>query len=244
MLRQTGGPFVELEFELTDDRYPVVRLSRDLDCDLELLDTVRSADEEVGTITEFFRVEDGSAREIVETAVESAYGTEVTVIDQFGDEFLVEVELEKSVIATLANSRVLTQSCVVRDGTARIVAVLPPGRDPAAVTRLVTEHHPSVRLAAKRQRSVPISFGTVTALQSLLEDYLTDQQRRALELAAHSGYFERPRRTSQQKLGEEMGISPSTYGQHLNTALQKLLALFVVDGVASTDDVSAPIDED
>lgn len=52
---------------------------------------------------------------------------------------------------------------------------------------------------------------------------LTDKQKRAVELAIHNGYYFSPRRIGLRKLASIMGISLSTYEQHLRTAEEKLI---------------------
>lgn len=52
---------------------------------------------------------------------------------------------------------------------------------------------------------------------------LTDRQLEVLTLAYERGYFERPRRANATELAAELGIDPSTFGQHLAAAQSKLL---------------------
>lgn len=53
---------------------------------------------------------------------------------------------------------------------------------------------------------------------------LTEKQRRVLETAYHEGYFEQPRAQSADDVAAALGISRSTFLQHLRTAERKLLA--------------------
>lgn len=52
---------------------------------------------------------------------------------------------------------------------------------------------------------------------------LTDQQRKALQLAIFNGYYEWPRRTNLEELARLMGISRQAYQAHLRKAEAKLL---------------------
>lgn len=52
---------------------------------------------------------------------------------------------------------------------------------------------------------------------------LTDRQHEALRLAYEMGYFERPKRANATELAEELGITQSTFTEHLMTAQRKLL---------------------
>ena len=53
---------------------------------------------------------------------------------------------------------------------------------------------------------------------------LTDRQREVLQTAYEMGYFEYPRRNNATAVAAELGISLSTFGEHLSTAQRKLLA--------------------
>lgn len=52
---------------------------------------------------------------------------------------------------------------------------------------------------------------------------LTDRQLEVLTTAYERGYFERPRRANATEIATELGISPSTFTEHLVTAQRKLL---------------------
>lgn len=53
---------------------------------------------------------------------------------------------------------------------------------------------------------------------------LTDRQLEVLETAYEMGYFERPRRANATEVAAQLGIDPSTVGEHLALAESKLLA--------------------
>ncbi|MFC5971611.1 helix-turn-helix domain-containing protein [Halomarina salina] len=59
---------------------------------------------------------------------------------------------------------------------------------------------------------------------------LTDRQHEVLRTAYERGYFERPKRANATELADELGISQSTFTEHLVTAQRKLL-----DDVLETD---------
>ncbi len=52
---------------------------------------------------------------------------------------------------------------------------------------------------------------------------LTEKQKRAIELAMEHGYYKTPRKTDLRKLAKLMGVSLSTYEQHLRAAEEKLI---------------------
>lgn len=52
---------------------------------------------------------------------------------------------------------------------------------------------------------------------------LTDRQREVLEAAYEMGYFERPKRANATEIAETLGISQSTFTEHLVAAQRKIL---------------------
>jgi hypothetical protein len=212
--------FVELEFSLADAAYPAVRISQELGCRLELLDAIRSN----GQTTAFFHVIDGQCDQIVERGQKSEYEDEISIIERYEEECVVEVALNRSLFETLASAQIPLQSLEVADGNANFVATIPPNHDPEEIVSLVKQRHPAITLVRKHRTGIAAPFITRAGFQTLLNERLTDRQWTALYLAFKKGYFERPRRATQQDLSETMDISPSTFGQHLHTALRKLLA--------------------
>ncbi|KPN30878.1 bacterioopsin transcriptional activator [Halolamina pelagica] len=51
---------------------------------------------------------------------------------------------------------------------------------------------------------------------------LTDRQQEVLRTAYREGYFERPRAANATELAEQLGISQSTFAEHLTAAQRKL----------------------
>lgn len=219
--------FVELEFVLADAAYPAIRISEELGCDLELLDAVRSDHQ---TTTAFCHVTGGHPDTIVEQGSRSKYGGEISVIDRYDDECVVEISLRRSLFATLAKAQIPLQSLVITDGRAYFVATVPPDRIPEEIIELVKQKHPDVSLIRKQRTGIAAPFLTQAAFQSLLNERLTERQWTALCLAFQDGYFERPRRITQRGLSDKMAISPSTFGQHLHAALRKLLTTVFAAG--------------
>jgi len=231
-----NGEFVELEFSLADAAYPAMRISDELDCRLELLEAVRPDER---TTIAFFHVLDAPADAVVERGRSSENASDLRVLERYDDGCLVEIALTDSLFATLSNEHVPLRSLHVADGRARVVATLPPGYSPERIISLVERTHPDASLVGKRTTELSTPFATRSALQTTLDERLTDRQWTALSLAFEAGYFERPRNTTQRALGERMGIAPSTFGQHLYTALRKLL-----DTVAVARRERAARDED
>ena len=52
---------------------------------------------------------------------------------------------------------------------------------------------------------------------------LTKKQKQALEIAINNGYYDYPKKVTMEKLAEIMGVSYSTYQQHLKTTESKII---------------------
>lgn len=232
MNAQDRDDFVELEFTFTDEAYPAVRLSQQLGCRLTLLDSLHS---EAGETTAFFHVEGGDPDTIIEQSCMSPYGETAHIIERFNDEYILKLRLERSLFGTLTDLQVPLQSLVVSEGAARFVVTVPPSQSSSDIIEAVRGRHPSTTLVTKQQRGIAAPFVTRTAFQAIVDETLTDRQLDALYFAFKYGYFERPRGITQKGLAAKMGISPSTFGQHLHAALRKLLEALFANGLANTE---------
>lgn len=211
--------FAELDFETDDASYPAVRLSRALDCRVELLEFLRTDDGPVS----FVRLCDSSAEDLAERA--AALDDDVDDLAVIGDEVVARFSPSESIVETLARHGVLTQSATTGDGVARVTAVVSGSMDPRRVVEAVRDAHPSVSLVGKRHRDVVASFVTQAGARSLFDDLLTDRQWEAVRLAYERGYFAEPQACSQTDLADAMGISQKTFSQHLRAAQRKLLGV-------------------
>ncbi|RJT07186.1 helix-turn-helix domain-containing protein [Halococcus sp. IIIV-5B] len=70
----------------------------------------------------------------------------------------------------------------------------------------------------------PLSGATPTQQIRANEPALTPRQREVLELARNRGYYEWPRHVSARELAGELGISKTTFLEHLRIAESKLLS--------------------
>ncbi len=224
-------PLVELEFSLRDSAYYVVRVSEDLGCRVELLDTIYAPEDE-RKLFEFYRIESGDEDTIVEQATSCDMVRDHRVIALSEDECVAEVLLtEDCVIGIVAEEESLLQSIEAVNGEARITVVILPHREPDEVTDELLEEHPSLQLVAQRQSEYVLPLLTNRSVKMQLKQQLTDRQWRALRLAYVSGYFDRPRQVSQRELGGMMDVSQETYSQHLRDALENLLRGLFEEGL-------------
>ncbi|MFC7204835.1 bacterio-opsin activator domain-containing protein [Haloferax namakaokahaiae] len=128
------------------------------------------------------------------------------------------IDLSKTPVSSVvaAQGGNVVESRIV-DGTVYLRYHLPPGADVRTVTDAIQTEYPGTEMTARRQ---------ITRIEPDVEDTLTneltDRQRAALEASFHAGFFEWPRANSGKDIAEMLGVSPSTFHQHLRTAEQKV----------------------
>lgn len=101
-----------------------------------------------------------------------------------------------------------------------MVVQLPLVADARSVIKAFQETGPDSDVVAKRR--VKAADLTGGRFQSALTERLTDKQHAVLEAVYHAGYFERPRTSTGVEIVDTLGVSPSTFHQHLHVAMRKL----------------------
>lgn len=128
---------------------------------------------------------------------------------------------EWGVVATIHRSGCgILWPSVWRDGIERYTVL---ASDRARLDALVRE---LARIGDVRVERVSQVDGTQLAVSVPLADLtepLTARQLQAITLAIGQGYYETPRRTSSQALAESLGLSRSTFEEHLRKAEQRVL---------------------
>ena len=108
------------------------------------------------------------------------------------------------------------------EGSLHVDVDLPQGRNARDLIDAVSDEYPSVELVARKSDEKP-ELG-----DEPLGD-LTERQRAVLRLAYESGFFETPREKTGQELADSMGITATTFHQHLRSAEEKIVDA-VLDG--------------
>jgi predicted DNA binding protein len=237
---QSGETLTELEFQTADASFPFVDGSDRESCRCVLRQLLPRSD---GEYLEFFEVRDGSP-EALERAVADAEGAEARVVEEREETGLVVVRVRESrrcIATTVADEGAFLRELRAVDGEGRVVAGVPPSRDPAAVVETVSGTHTSVDLVAKRDQPTSGSLFVNERFRTVIDQRLTDRQREVLVIAYFGGYFERPRGTTGADLAERLDISPATFSQHLRAAQRKVFGAALEDGFST---VAAEIREE
>ena len=185
-----------------------------------------------GEVSVLWDVTGVDAAVVLETAAEfPELSTSVVVDGEDGCLVSMTGSMGELVEGLAARGVEVTSLSADSDG-ASLVLSIPAGCDGRDVVSTVRSRFPGAALAAYRsgERSVRTRREFVAALDA----DLTDRQRAALVRAHAAGFFETPRAVSGETLAASMGVSTSTFHEHLRAALRKVVGE-VVDGIAPTD---------
>jgi len=163
----------------------------------------------------------GLSPDVLRDAAERSDGVDDFRITATGDdpEFeLITTELHP-LVGAIATHGGRFVSATIRPGESRFVVEFPPGGDKRQLVELVEEHVPGATPVA--QRTVTRTEREVSDSRSVLQDRLTEKQRAALETAYSAGYFDWPRGTNGEEVSDRLGVTPSTFTQHLRAAERK-----------------------
>lgn len=221
----TADRAVELEFSLGIDDLFFVSLSARADCRFEYEGSATDDDSLL-----FLTVEGTDPTRVRELAGECEELVDVVVLTANTSSALFEFHLPGvSLVTKLANKGVRIGSMHAEDGAGRLRLLVPGGVSSRSIVELVTETCPSATLVASHEHDRPPQTNEEYRLS--VEAELTDRQLLALRKAYVSGYFDPNRRITGAEIAESMGISRSTFHQHLRVGERKILGEFFDRGV-------------
>jgi len=123
------------------------------------------------------------------------------------------------VLATVAELGGRVDEVVIAGGEIGLLVQLAPGVDVRRVIDVVRAHYPAADMVARRQ----VSRGGDTGLERAPRG-LTGRQRAVLRAAYGGGFFEQPRLNAGADVAEALGISATTFHQHVRAATRELVA--------------------
>ncbi|AUV80311.1 hypothetical protein C2R22_00435 [Salinigranum rubrum] len=216
-LLQADG-VVELVLETTDADDPLVQLgSGDGTVTLDRLVPIDDRRYLVYVTLEGSAPTDRVAAVAPNPAVE-----EVTVVhDREGEGGVIALTVTDVLVTYLASMGTKVHTMEASEGTLRVMVDVSPNVDVGRLLDGVRSAFPDSGLVSKRQVARPVK--RTRAVAETVESRLTQRQLSALQAAYHGGYFERPRRQTAEDVAETMGISASTFHQHLRIALETVL---------------------
>lgn len=174
-----------------------------------------------------------SAVETLKSLVDQAPHFEsVRYVDGGTDEVRFELTLSPpSAISVIASYGGRIDSVHIEDADFDMVVHVSTGTDIRTLVEAVRDGYPDARVVAQRRR---------TRTNRGLDDTgqfagLTERQLAVLEAAYYAGFFESPRASTGEELADSLGISPSTFHQHVRLGERKLVrALFEGEATGRT----------
>jgi PAS domain S-box-containing protein len=164
----------------------------------------------------------GADADAVADAADAPAVADVTTVAATDDGCVLAVTVSSSsLVATLAARGVRVQSFAAEPGEATLTLRLSAPQDGRTIFDTVAAHHPGASFDAIRRESPAVT--TPRELAASVEDRLTDRQATALRRAAAAGFFDADRSVSGETIAESMSLAPSTFHQHLQAALSKVV---------------------
>ncbi|RKD94660.1 bacterio-opsin activator domain-containing protein [Halopiger aswanensis] len=214
---------VEVEFTVTDARYPLVAMSDETGGDVTLIQLLPRSE---GAYTIFHRVSGAPPERFLEV-IEDYEGIEGRIVSG-GEDAIIEVRIEEAgefFTVGLTDAGAIPTELSSHDGTARIVAEIPSIYSASDVIEEFQAAYPDVEIVARRQKSYAVPLFQQRELYETVMGMLTSRQHEALLLAYVNGFYDWPRKTTGEELAAEMDVSATTFHEHLRSAERKLLSL-------------------
>jgi CheY-like chemotaxis protein len=214
---------VEVELGLTDRADVLVDLSATRDCRVQLAGLNLSS--AAGAVC-YLTVSGVSADDALAFLVEKEAVTTCRVIDDRGDESLVECTLHgSSVLLKLLSASANVTNFLADGGQGHVTLEVPPGRNLRSVVGAVEDAFEGVDLLSKR--TADRAYQSIEGFRSTLEDELTDRQHEAVSAAHSAGYFEWPRESTAEEVAEALELAAPTFHEHLREAQRKLVDVYL-----------------
>lgn len=211
----------ELEIRVSDADVPLVEFVDETDCGVAI-------DGVVSTTADCFRM-----YATVADATPDQIRTFATVAPSIEDvEFLTETERghaceclvnDRCFVADLVRHNAVPQSVHVGDGDARLVVHVPRETPVREFVDTFSAKYSEAELVARRDRER--SLRSVSELRARLQSELSERQLEVLELAYHSGYFERPRERTAEEIAASLDVSHPTVSRHLREAERRVFSM-------------------
>lgn len=211
------GSVVELELTVEDDASPVAGAAGS-DASLTYEDAFVT---ETGAVRLYLTVTGGDPEAVRQRAADRPDVTGVRLLTEYEGGALLELVADEPLVATAADFDGVTTALAADNGAVTATLQFPDETAARAAFEHLQERYEGVALTGygDRERSVDTAAG----FRADLEASLTDRQLEALRLAYYSGYFDRPRDVSGEEVADAMGITRTTFHQHLRTAQRKLV---------------------
>ncbi|MEA5389447.1 bacterio-opsin activator domain-containing protein [Haloarculaceae archaeon H-GB11] len=215
----------ELTFESTDSASFFVSASEQLECTIEIRDTIPASD---AMLIHYASVQDASLDALNDIAEKTDCTAQLRQIrhteDLPGGD--VEIGLHRGSLAqTLVTEGAVVTTDTITNGRAEVVCEVPLGNDIGSLVTILQDSFPETTLVSKRECTPSGKSNTdsvIPVLGDVFETELTDRQQQVLRAAMYGGYFQSPRRSTATELADALSLTQSTFSYHLRNAQQTL----------------------
>ncbi|MDF9745945.1 bacterio-opsin activator domain-containing protein [Natrinema salsiterrestre] len=213
----------ELEVVVRDDSDALSSIAHRIDRRIDVQAVIPRSS---GGSTVFCSVDDADS-DAIRDAIESLPAVDrISVAEGGNGETVLEIGLTEAadphIARSVAENGGVLRSLTPVDDRTRLAIELGQSVGVRPFLRALEQSHPDPELVARRERDR--SPRSVRPFDTLVE-HLSERQRRTLEAAYYSGFFDWPREHTGEEVAESLGISQPTFSRHLRIAQRKLFAL-------------------
>lgn len=210
---------VRLDIKVREQSHFFSRVTAETDATIELQGAIPQSD---GSTLVYDRVVGVSPQAVLDHAEQDETVQHARIVDEGAqDAFMEFVVRDLLMVDTFGEYGATVVDAVASDGESTIAVELPSTVEIRPLLDAFQERFPDSELVSKRSVDRPVQ--TAAGFRAALTERLTDKQRTVLRAAYLSGYFDRPRTSAGGEIADTLGLSSSTFHQHLRVALRKLL---------------------
>lgn len=215
----------ELEVRITDTDVSVVEFVTRTGCRINITEIFSTDNGETRVLATFHN---SSPEEIRAFARASPAVDTLNMLSEGDGTHTCEyIITDRCLIANSLNHNVVPQSIRIEDGEARVVLHLPGEKRIREFMEMFTTKYPGAEVVSRRDLEQHLQ--RISEIEAALNERLTDRQLEVLQLAFHSGYFERPRQRTAEEIAATLGVSHPTVSRHLREAERKIFSLLLED---------------
>jgi len=212
---------VELTIRISDPDTPLYGVAAGRDATLSVEGVVPQDDERILC---YLFVEEAAPEATASRLGDSDHVVSTRVIGDHGETGTIEVGVGRQTpLGHLSSHGVTIAAAEFEPDGGRVVVELSPEEDVRRIATSVTREF-DAEVVAKRERDR--SIRTAQEFRDELSERLTDRQEHALRTAFFADYFESPRGSTAEEVGEALDITGPTLLHHLRAGQRKLLAEF------------------
>ncbi|WP_181691386.1 bacterio-opsin activator domain-containing protein [Natronomonas sp. LN261] len=217
--------YLELTFTGRPPAPVPAELAAQADCEITYRGAVSRSD---GQFVLSALVSGAAFADIEEAAATLSRPPNVSLVASYDDACLVEiVPAGASVVRTVLDHNGSIRSLSADGDVVDLRIEIPQTTNPNTVVGAVLDRYGGLSLSSQRRRER--DRDSRKELTESLRANLTDRQLEAIQKAYLSDYFEWPRPVSGESIADSMGITRSTFHQHLRAAQSKIIGELLED---------------